>query len=42
MFIIRSMIQRQLKGDEETLVSEGLRETLNTYFYITEESSCED
>ncbi|XP_048028344.1 src-like-adapter 2 isoform X4 [Megalobrama amblycephala] len=38
----RSMIQRQLKGDEETLVSEGLRETLNTYFYITEESSCED
>lgn len=36
------MIQRQLKGtDQEILVSEGLRESMNSYFYITE-SSCED
>ncbi|XP_056107485.1 src-like-adapter 2 isoform X2 [Rhinichthys klamathensis goyatoka] len=39
----RSMIQRQLKGtDHESLVSEGLRESMNSYFYITEELSCED
>lgn len=37
------MIQKQLKGtDQEILVSEGLRESMNSYFYITEESICED
>ncbi|KAG1949579.1 src-like-adapter [Pimephales promelas] len=41
--VSRSMIQRQLKGtDQESLVSEGLRESMNSYFYITEELSCED
>ncbi|XP_050978366.1 src-like-adapter 2 [Labeo rohita] len=39
----RSMIQRQLKGtDQECLVSEGLRETMKAYFYVTEESNYED
>ncbi|XP_073681415.1 src-like-adapter 2 [Garra rufa] len=39
----RSMIQRQLKGtDQECLVSEGLRETMQAYFYVTEESNYED
>ncbi|XP_009304328.1 src-like-adapter 2 [Danio rerio] len=38
-----SMIKRQLKGmDQESLVSEGLRETMNAYFYLAEESSLED
>ncbi|KAK7119412.1 hypothetical protein R3I94_021302 [Phoxinus phoxinus] len=40
--VSRSMIQRQLKGtDQESLVSEGLRESMNSYFYFTE-SNCED
>ncbi|XP_043107549.1 src-like-adapter 2 [Puntigrus tetrazona] len=37
----RSMIQRQLKrADQQNLVSEGLRETMEAYFYVTEESNC--
>ncbi|XP_016122329.1 src-like-adapter 2 [Sinocyclocheilus grahami] len=36
----RSVIQRQVKGtDQESLVSEGLRETMKAYFYVTEESN---
>uniref|UniRef100_A0A671PA26 Si:ch211-25d12.7 n=1 Tax=Sinocyclocheilus anshuiensis TaxID=1608454 RepID=A0A671PA26_9TELE len=39
----RSMVQRQLKGtNQESLVSEGLRETMKAYFYVTESSDCED
>ncbi|XP_016420188.1 src-like-adapter 2 [Sinocyclocheilus rhinocerous] len=38
-----SMVQRQLKGtNQESLVSEGLRETMKAYFYVTESSDCED
>ncbi|XP_056591152.1 src-like-adapter 2 [Triplophysa dalaica] len=41
--VTRSMIQRQPKrAQEESLVSEGLRETVNAYIYFTEESCCED
>lgn len=41
--VTRSMIQRQTKRtNPDTLVSEGLRETMNAYIYLTEESCCED
>lgn len=40
MFLIRSRIQRQVKGtDQESLLSEGLRETMKAYFYVTEDSN---
>ncbi|KTF81211.1 hypothetical protein cypCar_00003033 [Cyprinus carpio] len=36
----RSRIQRQVKGtDQESLLSEGLRETMKAYFYVTEDSN---
>ncbi|XP_042622331.1 src-like-adapter 2 [Cyprinus carpio] len=39
----RSMVQSQLNGsNQESLVSEGLRETMKAYFYVTESSECED
>ncbi|XP_052465693.1 src-like-adapter 2 [Carassius gibelio] len=39
----RSMVQRQLNGtNQESFVSEGLRETMKAYFYVTESSDCED